>query len=141
MLYDEGLDNMKINKTTFYALRIIYRIYMEESVIVTSCEIAKKEKISQGVSMKILSKLVRAGILQVHQGRGQICGGFSLLKNIDEITMLEILEIMEGMDICRNLAEIHKTTHQLLMKCSEFSERINDIGSQYTIHDLFGTDI
>jgi len=133
---------MKINKTTFYALRMIYRIYVEEKVIITSREIAEKEKIPQGVSMKILSKLVRAGILKVYQGRGQVCGGFSLSKSINEITILEILEIMEGMDICKNLeVEFHKAGHHMLTKCIEFNESIKDIVSRYTIHDLFESGI
>lgn len=86
---------MKINKMTIYAFLIIKRIYMGEGSIVTSKYIAEKEQISQGVVLKTLRILQGAGIVISHQGRGEISGGFSLIRNIKDLSVCELLIIME----------------------------------------------
>lgn len=134
-------EQMRIKQSTFYALRIIYRIHKEENEIVTSAEIAEKEEISQGVGLKILRKLAQAGIMQVHQGRGQICGGFSMIKTIDEITLSEVLGVMEGIDICTNLDKSTRNKEELLFRtCCQINGHLGEIFSRYTIRDLFESD-
>lgn len=129
---------MKIKQTTFYALRIICRINREESRVVTSKEIAEKEECSQGVTLKILRALEVAGILCVHQGRGQVCGGFSLAKSIDDITMAEVMKVLEGMDICINLDEASRQKEERLFRtCSQINRELEEIFSGYTIRELF----
>jgi len=40
---------LKIKKTTFYALKVIYRIHLEDKAVVTSNEIAEKEHLPYGL--------------------------------------------------------------------------------------------
>lgn len=129
---------MKIKQSTFHALRILYRIHREEERVITSKEIAETEEISQGVIIKIARVLVQDGMLCAHQGRGQICGGFSLQKSIDEITMAEVMKVMEGIDICSKLDEISRKKGTLLFQaCSQMNTDLEELFSKYTIRDLF----
>lgn len=129
---------MKIKKTTYYALCALRMIYLDKEQIVTSNCIAKSEGISQGVVIKILRILNKEGILNVYRGRGSVCGGFSLNKSIDEITLLEIVEIMEGVNICENLdKELEEKENRLFLKCSQINEHFRAELSKYTIRELF----
>ena len=128
---------MKIKQTTFYALKIIRTIYLNNGKVMTSTSIAEKEKISSGVVLKVLRKLKDAGILCVYQGRGEICGGFKLIQTIDEITLLDIVDIMEGVDICRHLTECEKKEIKLLDECNEVNEHLKEEFSKYTMRELF----
>jgi len=130
---------MKIKQTTFYALKAIRRIYLENEEILTSNIIAEKEKLSQGVLLRLLRILDRAGILCVHQGRGIVSGGFSLAKSIDEITLLDVVKVVEDVDICKNLDEAVGRQDALLFDhCREINNHIQEEFSRYTIRDLFG---
>lgn len=126
-------EHMKIKQSTFYALQAMWAIYEEDNVIVTSRIIAKKTNLSQGVVIKVLSILEKAGILRVYQGRGEISGGFSLNKSIDEVTFLEIVETMEGVDICANLSNDES---KLLDKVSQINDQLRIELSRYTVREL-----
>jgi len=129
---------MKIKQTTFYALKIIRTIHLNDGKMITSALLAEKEKISPGVVLKVLKKLKDARILRAYQGRGDICGGFKLIQTIDEITLLDIVDIMEGVDICMYLAESMKKEIRLLDECNEINEHLKEEFSKYTIRELFG---
>lgn len=128
---------MRIKQTTFYAMRILYQIHEGEASVVTSKEIAEKEEISQGVILKILRELSHAGIVQVYQGRGKICGGFSLAKSIDDITLADIIEVLEGMDIGVNLDEAsHGKESSLQRACDQINAYLEQLFSIYTLRQL-----
>lgn len=132
---------MKINQSTFFAFRILYRLYQGKDRMVTSKEIAEMEELSQGVVLKILQKLSRVGICYVQQGRGAVCGGFTLAKSIDEITVFEILKTMEGVDICINLdAAYRKKEKQMFLVCSRMNDELEELLSKYTVRSLFESD-
>jgi len=129
---------MKIRQTTFYALKAVHRIHVEEGDIITSNMIAEKEGFSQGVVLRILRTLVNVGILEAHQGRGRICGGFSLKKPIDKITLFDIISVMENIDICSNLDEKSKTEeNKLFCSLNQINQHIKDEFSKYTLRNLF----
>lgn len=132
---------MKIKQTTFNAMRILCRIHMEENKVVTSKEIAEKEEISQGVTSKILRELSHADMLHAHQGRGQNCGGFSLAKNIDQITIADVIVAMEGMDISENLDKAScKKAKALNLVCDQINEELRKVFSGYSIRYLLEPD-
>lgn len=62
---------MKIKQSTFDAIRILCRIHKEQNDVVTSREIAEKEELSPGVTLKILRDLSHTGMVHAHQGRGR----------------------------------------------------------------------
>lgn len=132
---------MKIKQTTFYAMRILCRIYKEQNKVVTSKEIAEKEETSQGVTLKILRKLSQAGIVQAHQGRGQSCGGFSLTRSIEHITMADVIVALEGMDISENLdRDFREKAKALNRMCDQINEYLGKLFSDYSIRDLLESD-
>lgn len=132
-----GGKDMQIKQTTLDVFRIIVRLHMAEDRVVTSREIAEKEGLSQGVLLKILQKMERAGIVLAHQGRGGGGGGFSLEKSVDEITFLEVVKFMEGVDICAKLDATSQQKKQMYLVCSRLNGELETLLSKYTVRDLF----
>lgn len=87
---------MKINRMTEYALRIIRAISESPTELMTSEEIAEKENLTPGIILKIMRILRQEGVVCSHRGRGKIAGGFTLNMSLDEITLLSVIELMEG---------------------------------------------
>ena len=82
---------MQLNVTTDYAIRIILYLALRKE-ITTSKEIAAAMSIPENYVLKITHKLVEAGLIKRLVG---VQGGFSLDKTVDEITLLDIISIME----------------------------------------------
>lgn len=82
---------MQLNVTTDYAIRIILYLAMRKE-ITTSKEIAAAMGIPKNYVLKITHKLVEAALIKRLVG---VQGGFALEKNAAEITLLDIVNIME----------------------------------------------
>ncbi len=95
---------MKISRSTGYALLAVgYIAQHREQKIILSQSIAKEYNIPLEYLLKILQQLVRANVLRSKRGPR---GGFSLAKLPKKITMLEIIEAVDGPMVSRlNLAE------------------------------------
>jgi Predicted transcriptional regulator len=94
---------MKINLMTDYAVRVICSIYKSEKGILTSNHISRVEEIPHGVLMKVLRQLRESKIIKSHQGRGELVGGYTLGASAKNITVLDIIEIMEGAIALENI--------------------------------------
>ena len=87
-------DKVKTNKTTSYALMAIGYIaqhYQEGRVTVSV--ISKEYNIPLLYLFKVLEKLTKANILRSKKGKN---GGFILARPAKEISLLEILEAVDG---------------------------------------------
>ncbi len=85
---------MKVSKSTGYALLAAsYIARQKDKGVVLSQDIAKEYHIPLEYLLKILQQMVRADILHSKRGPG---GGFSLAKHPKKITMLDIIEAVEG---------------------------------------------
>ena len=95
---------MKISRSTGYALLAVgYIGQHHEQDIILSQSIAKEYNIPLEYLLKILQQLVKANVLRSKRGPR---GGFSLAKSAKKITMLDIIEAVDGPMISRlNLAE------------------------------------
>jgi Rrf2 family protein len=95
---------MRISRSTGYALLAVSYIAQHKSEkIILSQDISKQYDIPLEYLLKILQQLVRANVL--HSKRGPR-GGFSLAKSPKRITMLDIIEAVEGPMVSRlNLSE------------------------------------
>lgn len=95
---------MKISRSTGYALLAAgYIAQHRDQKIILSQSIAKEYDIPLEYLLKILQQLVRADVL--HSKRGPR-GGFSLARSPKKITMLQIIEAVDGPMISRlNLTE------------------------------------
>jgi len=86
---------MRISRSTGYALLAVGYIAknQKEQGIVLSQRIAKEYKIPLEYLLKILQQLVRANVLRSKRGPR---GGFTLAKAPKQITMLQIVEAVDG---------------------------------------------
>ena len=127
---------------TDYAVQIIRCIHESEKEIVTSKEIAEKEGISHGVLMKVLRILRLNGFLISHQGRGEVAGGYSLNRSIRDMTLLDIIECMEGtVTIAEPLDEdeqsqLSKGSTQILKEYQRVSTLLRKELGRYSILEL-----
>ena len=85
---------MQITRQADYALRaIIYLSGLEENKKATTSLIAKDQKIPPSFLAKIISQLSLAGLIHTSRGAG---GGVSLAKSASEISVLEVVEAIDG---------------------------------------------
>ena len=85
---------LKLVRADDYAVRaMIHLACLPEGSTALRSEVAEAQKIPGSFMAKILRRLVRARLL--HSSRG-VKGGFCLAKPASEISMLDILEAIEG---------------------------------------------
>ncbi len=85
---------MRLGRAPIYAIFAVVHLAEKQSDGPTpGREIAEACRIPSAHLMKILQQLVRAGILM--SGRGP-SGGFALLRNSGDISILEVVEAVEG---------------------------------------------
>jgi len=85
---------MKISRSTGYALLALgYISKHKDQKIVLSQTIAKEYEIPLEYLLKILQQMVRAGLLKSKRGPR---GGFSLLQTPKKISMLQVIEAVDG---------------------------------------------
>jgi len=95
---------MILNQATDYGFRIVLflsRIAEEKSQgnRIEAIEISEHECIPERFLFKIMRKLTKAGIVKSYRG---VNGGFTLVRNPVDITLLDIVEAVEG-PICVNV--------------------------------------
>ena len=85
---------MRVSRSTGYALLAVGYIAKNQGEgVVLSQDISKEYDIPLEYLLKILQQLVRANVLRSKRGPR---GGFSLAKPTNRITMLEIIEAVDG---------------------------------------------
>ncbi len=85
---------MRISRSTGYALLAMgYIARHSDQKIIMSQSISKEYDIPLEYLLKILQQLVRADVLRSKRGPR---GGFSLAKPTKKITMLEVIEAVDG---------------------------------------------
>ncbi len=101
-------------------------------------DIADSCGVPAGHLLKILQQLVRAQVLSSERGPA---GGFMLRKPADEITLLEIVEAIEGPIngdlMLRNVAKGKEKARQRLERvCQEAAEYTRSLLSKLVVSDL-----
>jgi Rrf2 family protein len=85
---------MKVSSSTAYGLLAVgYIAQNQDKGLIVSQTIAKQYNINLEYLLKIMLELVKANILRSKRGPR---GGFSLARSPKKITMLEIIEAVEG---------------------------------------------
>ena len=82
---------MQLNITTDYAIRVLLCLGSTEELM-TGSYIAEKMKIPSKYFLKIAMRLKKAGMVGATAGAK---GGYYLTKGLNEITLLEVLKVME----------------------------------------------
>ena len=85
---------MRISRSTGYALLAVgYLAQHQKQRIILSQDISKKYNIPLEYLLKILQQLVKANILRSKRGPR---GGFSLARPTKKITLLQVIEAVDG---------------------------------------------
>ena len=85
---------MKIGRSTGYALLAMAYIAQDKTKkSLSSRDVSKQYDIPLEYLLKILQQLVKANLLYSKRGPS---GGFTLAKQADKITVLQIIEAVEG---------------------------------------------
>lgn len=84
---------MYITREADYAVRCILLLSREAGRVISANEISKSMSIPKNFLAKILQRLSKKGILKSTQG---IAGGFELAKPPEEISLLEVIEAIQG---------------------------------------------
>ena len=108
-----------------YAIRsVMYIASMPEGRPVLRSEVARVEKISPSFMAKLLRLLVRGGVLKSSRG---VHGGFILAKEAAEISLLDIIEAMEGpIQLVPCLPDASKCEHSPRCPASSVWEHIQE---------------
>ena len=98
---------MLVTKEADYALRCVLEVARHGRV--SAARVAEIQGISPAFLGKIVQSLARAGILSTRRGVG---GGVSLAVPLESITMLRVIEAVEG-PLCINdcVADPPRCTH------------------------------
>jgi len=92
--YGGSVPVLQFNQATDYAFRVVLHLAcLPQGAIVNGQTLAEKEKIPQRFLLKIMRSLTAAGIIKSYRG---VDGGFALAQNADRITLLAVIEAMEG---------------------------------------------
>ena len=85
---------MKLSRTVAYAVRATLQLANSDSMAPVPCsQLAAEGKMPERFLLQILRNLVTHGILRSTRG---VDGGYSLVRPPNEISLLEVIEAIEG---------------------------------------------
>jgi Rrf2 family protein len=109
---------MRISRSTGYALLAAgYIAQHQKQGIILSQDIAKKYNIPLEYLLKILQQLVKANLLRSKRGPR---GGFSLGRPLNKITLLQVIEAVDG----PMTSQLHLDEHA---KGERFAKRVEQV--------------
>ena len=90
---------MKINLSTNYGIRAVIYLAAEKKEH-NSTEIATAVGVPPSVMRRVLQKLKSADIIKADRG---IDGGYAFVRQPEEVSLLDIMSVMQETDILKNL--------------------------------------
>ncbi len=84
---------MLVTRETDYAVRCVLYLAREKGLVANVTEIAQAMHIPKTFLAKILQRLIRKGIVLSQRG---MHGGFTLVKKPIDISLLDIMEAIQG---------------------------------------------
>ena len=105
---------MYITRQADYAVRCVLFLSKEPERIISANEISKSMAIPRSFLAKILQRLSRKGIVESTQG---VSGGFQLAKKPARISLLEVIEAVQGPS-AMNVCAIDKRICRLSRTCA-----------------------
>ena len=84
---------LKVTRLADYAVSIIYAFSGSEKEILSSQDIIEKTKLNKATVNKLLAQLVKKNFLEPFRGTN---GGYRLKKGLDNISIRELIEAIEG---------------------------------------------
>ena len=134
---------MKISTTTQYGLIAVGYI-ARNSTGPKDTVMAKKIATEYGIGweylLKVMQQLVRANVLRSKRGPR---GGFTLARPISEITMLDVIEAVDGpmrvnVEIDNPVAAREVVTSKVMEACREANDKVKEVYSKVKYSTLLG---
>lgn len=134
---------MKLTRASSYALHALSFMAQQKSydTPVASHKIAEAKKIPERFLLKVLKPLVSARVLMSIKGPN---GGYRLAKAPTDITMLEVLEAVDGpiRGLAPDIEEANSTSKELNRRldtiCTESADAVKKHLSRVKMTDLAG---
>ena len=107
-------------------------------------EVSREEHIPKSFAGKIFQSLAKAGLVKSNRGSG---GGFQLLKPSKEITVLDVIEAIEGKIALQRCLSPDEPKCEHFGGCAlcglfeQAQDRVKDVFSQTTLADLMKTHV
>jgi len=119
---------MKYSKATSYALHtMLYLIAFTEDKPVGVQLLAEKQGVSPTYLSKILTKLVKAGLIESATGAG---GGYRLKRSAEDISFLDVIHAIEGLTSLFECFDHHDSQcliHQVMLTAEkEMEQHLNN---------------
>jgi Rrf2 family protein len=113
---------LKYSKATNYALHtMMYLVSAPQDEAVGVQALARMQKISPTYLSKVLSKLVKAGLIESATG---VNGGYRLVKPKEEVSFLKVIEAVEGSGSLFSCGLEHNGPECLIRQTMEQSETV-----------------
>lgn len=84
------------SKLTSYSLMILQAMYHSDNYFLNSTAIVKMVSIPQPMLLKVLRQLRRAGYIKSSRGRGDVCGGYTLIMDLETTTIYDLVNALHG---------------------------------------------
>lgn len=85
---------MRLSRAGDYGLRIVLELARREpGATVSARELSQMQDVPQPFLAKVVGRLVEAGLLETRRG---VAGGASLARDAGDITVLDVVEAVEG---------------------------------------------
>jgi len=105
---------MQFSKSTDYALHaLIHLAHADSNHYIGVKELSAMLGVSESYLSKIMSKLRQDGIVRAEPG---VNGGYGLARPADQITFLEVTEVIEGRQQLFECSNINSQQHRLFTK-------------------------
>ncbi|MDP4118974.1 MAG: Rrf2 family transcriptional regulator [Bacillota bacterium] len=132
---------MRITQECGYAIRMMVMIAnLPEDEVIDAATISEKQNIPSRFTVKILRKLVLSELIRSRKGAG---GGYSLNRPASEITMKDIVEVIDGQiavmkcigdeSVCNYPDKTSCSVHHIMV---EINEQIVDKLESITLEKL-----
>ena len=106
---------LKVTRLADYAVAIIYAFSGSEKEILSSQDIIKKTKLHKATVNKLLAQLVKKNFLEPFRGTK---GGYRLKKGLDNISIRELIEAIEGPVLLTDCMNKNANTCNLFSVCN-----------------------
>ena len=131
---------MKLTHASSYAVHaVVYMATEKVSRPIASHHIAEAQGIPERFLLKVLKPLVSAGVLYSSRGPN---GGYALARTPSEITLLDIVEAVDGrirghvsFSPARNDEKLHRHLEQI---CNDNADQLRSQLKKVTIAKLMG---
>ncbi|MBU5673163.1 RrF2 family transcriptional regulator [Paenibacillus brevis] len=111
---------MQYSKSTDYALHALLHLgHSERQSNIGIKELSSKLGVSESYLSKIMSKLRQDGIVRAVPG---VNGGYELARPADQITFLDVIQVIEGRQRLFECSNSASQQHQLLAKAGSDAE-------------------